>query len=168
MAEECNRLKVKLSAIKQTLVANITAFCGMIEDISEEATPVSEISGEIHAAENHITMRDTKKEQLEQEVSKLAEQLENTKEEGSVLKEKIEKLEAEVNREKGEKEELQNTVSQLGIIVEDMKDKNNWLSHVGKATREATRHFGSWIDFQQHCYDKLTEILSERKRGGRC
>lgn len=139
------------------------------EDYGHFETRIYEILHEIQVVKNWVKERNCEKEELKTIIGSLVKQLEDKKEEESVLRERVGEL--EVNLGKVE-EEKQNVMKALKLLEEKtealekmMSEKDEGISGISEEKREAIRQLCIWIDYHRSRCDDLKEILS--KRSGR-
>lgn len=85
------------------------------------------------------------------------------REQDKVMKEKVKRLEAKLNKEKSDKlrlmkvgYELQKKVAELEKVV---VEKDEGLLRLGKEKVEAIRQLCMWIDYHQYRFDQLKEMI---------
>ncbi|XP_022721085.1 interaptin-like [Durio zibethinus] len=185
--EEQRMLEESIATLSATVAANNEAHCRMINAISENVNCtltgfeaviqkfeegyrnyehcVEETSKELRIGKNWVEEAKSEKKRLVNEVSNLIEQLKDQKEQESMLRERVEKLQIKANKEQGEKENLLKAVKHLEKKVEllesVMKDKDQGILGLGEEKREAIRQLCVWIDYHRGRCDDLKEILSK-------
>ena len=129
---------------------------------------VEETSKELRIAKHWVEETKSEKKRLTNEMTILIEQLKDQKEQESMLRERVEKLQIKANKEEGEKENLLKAVNHLDKKVEFletvMKEKDQGIVGLGEEKREAIRQLCLWIDYYRSRCDNLKEILSKTVR----
>ncbi|KAE8675709.1 Adenine nucleotide transporter 1 isoform 1 [Hibiscus syriacus] len=181
--EEQRMLEERITTLSGIIAANKEVYHRMITDISENVNNtltgfeaviqkleegyrkyehcLEETSKELKIAKHWGQETKREKKQLINEVTNLIEQLKDQKEQGSTLRERVEKLQIKANKEEGEKENLLKTVKQLENKVEflerAMKEKDQGILGLGEEKREAIRQLCIWIDYHRSRCDDLKE-----------
>ncbi|GAB2302183.1 hypothetical protein Dimus_036200 [Dionaea muscipula] len=184
--EEHKMLEEKVTSMSRDIADINEAYHGMIKDISRKvndsvaelgsiiekfeekyevfANSIVKVSEEIQMTKKWVTVRASDNEQLTEEVNHLAQQLHSSREEGQLLKEKMEKLLTVANRGLGEENKaLLTELSQQKKAVEDLeaaaRDKDELLSRLVEEKREAIRQLCMWIDYHMVRYNELKGVL---------
>ncbi|KDP25328.1 hypothetical protein JCGZ_20484 [Jatropha curcas] len=142
----------------------LTGLDLMVRKLDEEndnfINRISRISDELQIVNNWITKKDN-------EIKKLKHNLENLEEEEFLLREKVGKLETELNAAVLEpsKQDAASTASQLERRVEDLeqqlKERDQILSSLGDEKRDAIRQLCILIDYHRHRCDRLKEAVAK-------
>lgn len=143
---------------------NIAA--GNFEGNGDLLSRISEISTDLVFAKNWVTDTLHEKNKLQKEVKCLAEKLDDKEEQESLLKDKVLKLEANLEAQGGEKMNLLKTVSQLERLLEELKGKieakEERLSSLAEEKREAIRQLCAAIDSIRGDYNHLRHEISKK------
>lgn len=176
LREQVNNLTQEANTL---LAANTEAYQGMITTISENVNTslsvlesitrkfedehekflisISEMSQEIQVLKQCTMGKNIEIEQLKQEVQ-------NERQQGSVMKEEINKLEVQAQRQNGEKEELLLVMSQqlkkaAGKLDMALKEKDEQISTLGEEKRQAIKQLCLWCDNVQSRYNDLKNMV---------
>ncbi|KAJ6701830.1 COP1-INTERACTIVE PROTEIN 1 [Salix koriyanagi] len=145
--QEQRVLKERAAILSGIITANNEAYHRMVADISEQVKQFFVRTG----CSGH-------------EIRRRLQQLQDTKERESALKEMVEQLEVKVRMEGAEKENLTKAISQLekklGALEKTLKEKDEGISDLGEEKREAIRQLCVWIEYHRSRYDYLRETLS--------
>ncbi|KAK9716647.1 hypothetical protein RND81_06G247900 [Saponaria officinalis] len=136
---------------------------------------LSRLSGELEVAKNWVrwTMDEIKPWKNNELPGSPTAQVDE-KEQEKIMKEKIRRLEAKVNKEKGDKLRLmrgmydhQRKISELERTVEEKEDG---LKRVEMEKVEAIKQLCIWIEYHQSKFDHLREVMLMKKSNirGRC
>ncbi|XP_022761036.1 paramyosin, long form-like [Durio zibethinus] len=188
--EEQSVLEQRITTLSGIIAANDEAYCRMITDISENVNSnltgfeaviqkleegyrnyelcIKETLKELRIAKHWAEETKSEKKRLTNEVTNLIEQLKDQKEQESMMRERVEKLQIKANKEEGEKENLLKAVNHLEKKVESlqtvMKEKDQGILGLGEEKREAIRQLCLWIDYHRSRCDDLKEILLKTVR----
>ncbi|KAL8138801.1 hypothetical protein V2J09_004802 [Rumex salicifolius] len=149
-----NALEEKIIALSQTL----ESYSDMIREISEQA------NASLAALERAITIKfDEDNGGLAKRLSMVSGEVRSakswvveTRAENVVMKEKIEKLEMEAEKERVEKEEIVRKLSQMD---KDVRDKEDRLLGLGDEKREAIKQLCVWIEYHRNRCVELKGML---------
>ncbi|XP_039059462.1 LOW QUALITY PROTEIN: COP1-interactive protein 1-like [Hibiscus syriacus] len=148
--EEQRMLEERITALSDIIAANKEAYHRMITDISENVN-------------NTLTGFEAFIQKFEQGYIESTSTLKVQKEQGSMLRERVEKLQIKANKEEEDKDNLLKTAKQLENKVEflegAMKEKDQGILGLGEEKREAIRQLCIWIDYHCSRCDDLKEIL---------
>ncbi|XP_022739062.1 myosin-1B-like [Durio zibethinus] len=188
--EEQRILEERVTTLSGIIAANNEAHCRMITDISDNVNSnltgfeaviqkfeegynnyehcVEETLKELRIAKHWVAETKSEKKQLMDEMTNLIEQLKGQIEQGSMLRERVEKLQNKANKEEGEKESLVKFVKllekKIEILETAMKEKDQGLLGLGEEKREAIRQLCVSIDYHRSRCDDLKEMLSKAVR----
>ncbi|KAE8724939.1 hypothetical protein F3Y22_tig00009117pilonHSYRG00039 [Hibiscus syriacus] len=153
--EEQRMLEERITALSDIIAANKEAYHRMITDISENVN-------------NTLTGFEAFIQKFEQGYIESTSTLKVQKEQGSMLRERVEKLQIKANKEEEDKDNLLKTAKQLENKVEflegAMKEKDQGILGLGEEKREAIRQLCIWIDYHCSRCDDLKEILLKTVR----
>ncbi|KNA17990.1 hypothetical protein SOVF_074900 [Spinacia oleracea] len=92
------------------------------------------------------------------------------KEQDKMMKEKVRRLEAKVNKEKGDKSKLMRGMYEMQKKVADLEkavvEKDEGLLRLGNEKVEAIRQLCIWVDYRQSCFDQLKKVMLVKKTKG--
>ncbi|KAL9242917.1 hypothetical protein vseg_016874 [Gypsophila vaccaria] len=181
--EECKLLESKISSLE----ANNAAYRGMIANISENvinslagmestakifeehneklSSRIYSMSEEIQILKHCATEKNTKRDHMEKQLSNLVEQLQNEREQGSLVKQNLSKLEVEAANNKGAYEKLETTLTSLTKTTEEqdalLKRKNEEVKILGEEKRDAIRQLCLWSDNILSRYNELKNKVAK-------
>lgn len=175
--EECKHLEERISRLSHIITAHNEAYRGMITKISENmnnslsgmesvarkmeeehekfSSNILNMSQEIQILKRFAVGKKIEREKLEEEMSNLTKLLQEERESGLVMREKI-------SKQNGEKEELIGEIIQLKKAVDiAVKQKDEMLVDLKEEKREAIRQLCLWCDYLLSCNYELKDIVSK-------
>lgn len=140
------------------------------EDYGHLESRIYETVNELKVTTNMIRETINEKDQLKKEVANLVQQLNDEKDQESMLKGRISELESILHKEEDEKKSLIQSVQQrdekMGELERRMTEKDMGLVNLIEEKREAIRQLCILIEYHRNRYDDLKDMV-EKTRGAR-
>lgn len=175
--EECKRLEDRISRLSHTIAAHNEAYRGMITNISEHVNSslcgmesitkklkqnhgkfsdnIVKMSEDVQILKHCAVGKNIERGKLEEELRFLTEQLEEEKEQGTMMRETI-------SKQNGEKDKLLGEINQLKKAADiTVKQKGEWQLALEEEKREAIRQLCLWCDYLLSQNYELKSVLSK-------
>ncbi|KAI4369804.1 hypothetical protein MLD38_018208 [Melastoma candidum] len=183
--QEQRALEEKIAALSEILVTyrkaitDITegansCFAGLEEvmmkfdsNYSNYSSRISDMCRQLQVAKEWAAEADSEKNQQKVEISQLSDQLKREKEQGSALRDHVERLEEKVAEEVAAKDRLSAALctieEKIGELKVKLKEKDEGIHELGEEEKEAIRQRCIWIDYHRSRYNDIRDALMKSR-----